>query len=147
MSSPPFAAPLSLELSSSRRLLLFLAAAHCFALLLTVLLSVPWLLRLLLGGVVAASFLFYFFRDVRRQLDFSVVRATWQSDGNWLLDLRDGRTLAAELAADTLFTRSVIILNFRMTDVSGSRSVFLFADALPAEIWRRLCVRLKTGRE
>lgn len=147
MSSLPFAAPLILELGTSRRLLLLLVASHLVALLLTVSSAAPWWSQLLLICVFVGSFLFYFFRDVRRQLGFSIVRATWQSDGGWLLDLRDGRTLAAELAADTVFTRRLIILNFKMTELRGSRSVFLFADSLPAEIWRRLCVRLKTGRE
>ena len=147
MSSPPFAAPLSLELSSSRRLLLFLVIAHFLALLFTAWLSVLWWLRLLLSCLVFASFLFYFFRDVRRQLNFSIVSATWQCDGSWLLDLRDGRVLAAELVADTFFTRSIIILNFKLTNMRGVRSIFLFSDSLSAEIWRRLCVRLKTGRE
>lgn len=147
MSSLPFAAPLSLELGVSRRLLLLLVAAHGLALLLIAMSAAPWWLRLPLSCLVAGSFLFYFFRDVRRQLGFSIARATWQSDGSWLLDLRDGRTLATELAADTVFTRLIIVLNFKLTDSRGSRALVLFADSLPAEVWRRLCVRLKTGRE
>lgn len=143
MSSPAYAAPLRLDLRRSRRLALYLAAAHAGALA-----FIPFLpLGNVTGALLAILVLLCLARSgsarVLMRGDGDVVALVWERDGEWRLVERGGRTRVCRLRPDSYVHPWLTVLNF-----AGERrcSVVLLPDSLDRDTYRRLRVRLGLRR-
>ena len=79
---------------------------------------------------------------VLRTLPWSVVEATWQPDGAWVLTLASGREVPARLLPSSYVSPALVVLNFRVARWLV-RSVVLTRDTLEADLHRRLRARLR----
>lgn len=136
--SRAYATPLELQLMPSRfqrRYFVFiylLVACSILLLPVQIIIKLTAIFLLLLFAV-------YYFRYLQR-----FDRLVWMQGNHWLL-LRGGTQLEARLLDDSIRTSWLVILNFRI--VSALRpslvSVVIWPDSLPAEMFRRLKVRLR----
>lgn len=142
MSSPKYAAPLTLEPGPSAVLAWGLALSHAATLLLALLLPLHpgWRAALALVIVLSAwrSIALY----ALRRGPAAIVHLTWDAQDNWILRRRDGVEQRAELLGDSLLLPFLVVLNFK--PANGRRlSVAVLGDCLPAERFRQLRARLR----
>jgi toxin CptA len=133
--------PLLIHPHWSWQLTLLIIATHGLALV--VMLMIPldvyrWPLLALIGGSGVHAVM----AQVLRRTPSSIQSALWQTDGSWLLTLRSGAQLVAQLSPATFFSLRLIVLNFRIGRWQRA-ALPLFSDALDAEQLRRLRVRLR----
>ncbi len=141
-SSSGYATPLVLEPRPSRWLLGPVFAGHAAIMLLLPFTTLPTGLWLLAEGLVGWS-LWRIDRCHRRQdCDHSVIRLEWRRGNSWLVGQADGTTWMAELGPGTLLTPYLVGLDLRL-DTGRRIDVILPPDALPADAFRRLKVRLR----
>ncbi|MBK8163814.1 MAG: hypothetical protein IPK65_11965 [Gammaproteobacteria bacterium] len=139
MSSPGYAAPLRLDLRRSRRLALYLGAAHAGALA-----FIPFLpLGNVTGALLAILVVLCLARSCSARVlmrgDGDVVALVWARDGEWRLIERGGRTRVCRLRPDSYVHPELTVLNF----AGGRRcSIVLLPDSLDSDTYRRLRVRL-----
>lgn len=141
MSLPPDCQPLPIRPRLSRQLLLYVAVTHlvAFASLLALPLGIyrVWLLlSIALSGGHALIV------QVLRLAPWSIRSALWQADGVWLLTLRSGAEVAAELSPATFVSLPLVALNFRVGRWRRY-ALPLFADALAPDVLRQLRQRLR----
>jgi len=134
--SATFATPLELDIKPSRWLKAYLQAVHLLAA--AALLLLP--LAAYLQGLLLLLLLALYRHSCRRYL--RAYRLQWQDSG-WRL-YRDGVVCGADLLPGSLLTRWLTLLNFRL-DTGQRLSVPLPADALGADDFRRLRVRLRVS--
>lgn len=67
-----------------------------------------------------------------------------KSDGHWLISLKDGNSLEANLLAETWVSVWLIILQIETHQ--GKQSILLCRDSLDEDSFRQLRVRLKLNR-
>lgn len=139
MSSKTYAAPLLLKPGRPRRLFALAGGVWLGALLVLIFAPLPepaalagvaWLL---LVAVVTQR---RYFGSER------IVEAVWKESGEWVLRQQSGRELSAQLASDTYFRSSVVILNFRARGALPP-SLVLFHGEPDEQTHRRLRVRLR----
>jgi hypothetical protein len=139
MSSARYAAPLRLEPRRSRRLAVYLAAAHGGALALLPLLPLGMPVVAVLAGLIVLSWAWNQATHVWLRRDRSIVSLVWLADGTWRLTDRGGTTRVCRLRWDSYVHPWLTVLNF----TGASRcSVVLLPDSLDPETFRRLRVRL-----
>lgn len=143
MSSARFATPLSLELRRSPRLAAVLVFTHAVSLATLFASSVfAWWLV----GALSVALLLSLWRSVSRYAWLSaanaVVGALWDETDHWVLELRSGTLLDAELAGDTYISPPVLVLRF-VLDAGGRRHVVVLGDMADPDTLRRLRVRLR----
>jgi hypothetical protein len=139
MSSSGYAAPLRLELRRSRRLALYLAAAHAGALALVSLLPLGVLAGMLLAALICLSLARTFVAHILMRGERAVVALVWARDGEWRLLERGGREHVCRLRPGSFRHPFLTVLNF-----TGARrcTIVLLADSLDRDTFRRLRVRL-----
>lgn len=139
MSSARYAAPLRLEPRRSRRLAVYLAAAHGGALILLPLLPLVMPVAAVLAGLIVLSWVWNQATHVLLRRDRSIVSLVWLADDAWRLTERGGATRVCRLRWDSYVHPWLTVLNF-----TGARrcSVVLLPDSLDPETFRRLRVRL-----
>jgi toxin CptA len=142
MTRQPTRPPLRLRPRPSRRLAAFLLAVHAAVVVVALLLPAPWLLRLVLAIAALLSLTYGLAVHVRRILPWSVVEATWQPDGAWVLTLASGREVPARLLPSSYISPALVVLNFRV-DWWLVRSLVLPHDSLDPDLHRRLRARLR----
>ncbi len=139
MSQNRYRRPLDLEPGASRRAALVLAGMHLLA-------ALALLLPLDAGLFPRLSILCAILLSARHQLREAphnrIRRGCWRQDGQFELQLRDGRRLRASLAAGSLASEWLVILHLETRQGRHYRWLLL-PDMLGAETWRRLCVRLR----
>ena len=140
----PITEPLVIEPQSSRLLLAGLLVLHLGTMLIVFLLNgLPWPGRLFLLGLVVLSGRYYWKQVIQRQPPKSIKRLTWRADGEWLLERVTGEKLTAELLPNAYVHPWLVTLALR-DGASGEKiRLALFRDALDAELFRRLRVRLR----
>jgi len=134
--SATYATPLELDIKPSRWLKAYLQAVHLLAA--GALLLLP--LATYLQGLLVLLLLALYRHSCRRYL--RACRLQWRDSG-WRL-YRDGVAYGADLLPGSLLTRWLTLLNFRL-DTGQRLSVPLLADALEADDFRRLRVRLRVS--
>lgn len=137
--------PLWIQPRWSWRLTLVVGITHGLALV--VMLMIPigfyrWPLLALLGLSASHAVMV----QVLRRTPWSIQTALWQEDGSWVLALRSGEQIAAQLSPATFFSVRLIVLNFRLGRWRRA-ALPLFSDALDAEQLRRLRARLRISGE
>ncbi len=141
------AAPAGLTLKPrfSARLAAILAGAHLAALAALSFPGIP--LGLTLGGAfaVAASFVYFWRRDLTRSGPTAIQRAEWDAEGAWTLWDARGRRFEARLLEDRFVHPQLVVLNFALNGWRRRRLV-LDRPALDADMHRRLRMRLNVQR-
>lgn len=144
MSSPKSAAPLTLDLRPSRRLLLILTAVHGLAGVALWLCALPLAVKIPLSLLLGGSLLSVYPRYAHRRSRFFIARIRQAADGQWFLGYGDGGERPARLAGGYVHPQ-LLILNFA-TGRLARRAVVILPDAADAEAVRRLRVRLLARR-
>jgi toxin CptA len=141
MLSTKYAAPLSLTIRPSRLLAGLLCFVHGGAALCLPPLDVPAWIKVLLGILVALSFIV----TIRRALLLdanAIVGLVWDVEDNWTLISAAGNALNARLEPGSYVHPWLMVLNFYTDAKWRNTAVVLFPDALDAQTHRRLRVRL-----
>ena len=92
------------------------------------------------------SLVFFSAKHLFLLLPTAIVQLWHESDGHWLLLLKNGKVISAGLLGDSFITRYLIILNFKSTHTKKTYSVLFWPDNLSAENFRKLRVVLLAGR-
>lgn len=148
MSSRKYAAQLNLEPGRSLWLGVLLLLAHGGSLGVLFLVPLPVYAAWAAALIVLASMAWGIRRHALRLDRNAIVRLVWDADDAWLLVTAAGRELAAVLMTSSYVHPWLAVLNFQ-TEGTGvrrlwrRRSVVLLPDALDAESFRRLRVRLR----
>lgn len=146
MSSKKYASPLVLEPDPSRIYLALMLFMHLGAMAVVIPLNLYWMIKIVLWTVLLVSLVFV----VRKQGMGDMQSLTWKEGNDWLMHLKDGTKIEAQLLPSTYVSPWLVVLNFRKIEDRGNRSVTLFRDALEKELFRKLRVRLaleKVGDE
>lgn len=133
--------PLVIRPRPSRWLGGFVAATHIAAAVAALALPLPWPLRGALLLAIGASLGWLLWTRVLARAPWSIREAVWDAWG-WRLTLADGRVREARLAPSTYVGVGLVILNLR-SGRFAHRALVLTADAVDAELLRRLRARLR----
>ncbi len=125
---------------ASRQLLAVYLSAQCCALLALLMAAIPQWALLLGVGLCAAHAGWVGFSSL-----YSFTGIRHDADG-WHLSRADGVWLSVQLRPDSLALPQLIVLRFRQPGQWWARGLCIAADALPADVHRRLRVRLKFTR-
>ena len=144
MSSPRSAAPLDLEPRFSRRLFWSAIFAHSGAITCAILLdAAPTWARLLLVSAVLLSLWLTARQQGWLKQPAAIRRATWQANGDWLVETGKGEVLEARLLPTSYSHPWLVVLNLRLEGRRLPRSLVLLRDSLDETTSRRLRVRLE----
>jgi hypothetical protein len=142
--SRPITEPLLLELQPSRLLSAGMIVLHLGAAVIVFALNgLPWPGKLFLLGLVVGSGIYYWKYVIHSQYPNTIKRLIWRADGEWVLELASGKKLEAELLPNAYVHPWLVVLGFRDMETGRGRRLALFHDALEAELFRRLRVRLR----
>jgi len=143
MSSKKYAAPLHLEVSSSRLLLILLTGLHLLVIVLLFLMPLSL-------GLSAVSMVFVLFSaactvlyHAKKSLASSIVGLIWDIEDEWFLLQKNGEKILVALDGNSFVHPWFAVLNFRQKNKYLSRSVILLSDNIDKNDFRRLRVRLK----
>lgn len=143
MSSTKYAQPLRLEPKPSRILITLLTIGHFGAIAVLVPLDLTIIVKLGMGFVLLVSLFVALKKQPGRVGEGGVKSLVWTTDGEWLLETVDGKTLSAILHESTYVHPWLVVLNFRLDGKRSLLSFTLAPDALDKELFRELRVRLK----
>ena len=143
MSSKKYAAPLLLEVSSSRFLLILLFSLHLLSLVL--LLLMPLSIFFVISGalVILTSTVYTILYHAFKNLPSSITDLIWDIEDEWFLFQKDGSKIAVALDGNSFVHPWFAVLNFQQENKLFSRSVVLLSDNVNKNDFRRLRVRLK----
>lgn len=82
-------------------------------------------------------------QQARRVLARSIVRLTWEVDGDWWLWTYNHHEYVGQLLKSSFFHPHFVILNFKLTGHWLTQSVIIAPDALPRTTFRALRIRLR----
>jgi toxin CptA len=122
-----------------------LAAGHLGAIAVLFPLDLPLMIKLAIGAMLLVSLFVAWRKQPGRVGEGGVQSLTWQADGDWLLETVEGKQLAARLHESTYVHPWLVVLNFRQEGERGMLSFTLPPDALDAQTFRELRVRLKVA--
>ncbi|MBN4079231.1 hypothetical protein JYT26_01180 [Beggiatoa alba] len=145
MSSPKYAQPLRLQPKISRILTGLLTVGHLGAIAVLFPLDFSMLIKLVIAAVLVVSLLVALRKQPGSVGEGDVHKLTWSADGEWLLETTGGELITATLHESTYVHPWLVVLNFRQENKRGLLSVVLVPDALDAETFRELRVRLKVA--
>lgn len=143
MSSAKFAQPLRLKPKPSRILMALLVAGHLGAMAVLVPLDLSLPIKIVIGVMLLVSLVVAWRKQPGQVAEGGVQTLTWQTDSEWLLETLDGEQFKATLHESTYVHPWLVVLNFRAENKPSLLSFTLAPDALDAEIFRDLRVRLK----
>lgn len=110
---------------------------HAAAMLCVLALPLKWWAYLIIAIVLLMSLIYYIELYVRFRLRRSIRSLEFKQDKLW--QLADARhTCNATLLGDSVVTRYLLILNFKLSDKKVKRTVIVFKDALTADAFRKL---------
>ena len=145
MSSEKFEQPLRLQPKTSRILVSLLSVGHIGAIAILFPLDLSLLVKSAIALMLIISLAVSLKKQPGRVGEGGVQTLIWQADGDWLLETADGQSFAATLHESTYVHPYMVVLNFRQENKRGLLSFPLAPDALGAETFRILRVRLKVA--
>jgi len=140
MSSNEYATPLTLNIRPSRLAAVVLLLTHVGALFCILLVPLAIFFKIISGIILLLSFL-RAQQWVLLKKPKSIRQIVWGVDNDWVLILKDGEKLEANLLPSTYSHTWMTILNFN-AKCHRSYSMVLLPDALDHHESRRLRVRL-----
>ena len=136
MSSNVYAAALRLELQPSRQRRWWRSLTHLAVATTLPMLQSPWLIT-----IVA----FVLLLSLHRSRAEPAITLLWDSDGRWTIFENGGETTVT-LAEPAFIQPWLVILPLRVDTQPCVRCVAVLPDMVPAQEFRRLRVRLRSGR-
>ena len=163
MSSKKYAAPLRLEIKSSKILLFFLLGIHLVALILVYFLEFTLFLSISVSTFIILSAYFVINKYALLNSSKAIVKLIWDANNEWILETKNGKTIQAELKRDSYIHSFMTILIFSRSPDEAKRNpgetpglrklhpgykynVILLKDNLDENDFRRLRVRLRVGK-
>jgi toxin CptA len=129
----------------SRQWFVLLMLIHVGALCCLLLSGAPgWVM--MLAGLACVYSLIISLRHAALLASTAVLRVSVTEDGQWRLQNRAGSVMAAKLRGDSLVSRFLVILNFKLETKRRNISVILLSDSVDAHTFRRLKQYLLTQR-
>ena len=143
MSSKKYAAPLHLEITPSRYLLILFFSLHFISFVLLFFIPIDSILLVVLSVLILLSAVHVFMHHVNKMRPTSIVGLIWDIEDDWFLLQRNGGKKLVELDGNSFIHPFFAILNFKQEGRLFSRSVILLKDNINQNDFRRLRVRLK----
>lgn len=143
MSSPKYAAPLTLDFKPSRRLGVFLLAVHASALAVLPPLAMPWWIRAALALAIAGHLLTSLHFHVLLKHRDAIVKAVWDTDDRWWLTTRGGKKIEARVAPGSYVQPWLVVVHLAEAQGKKRRHLLALPDNVPASVHRQLRVRLR----
>lgn len=114
-----------------------LLLTHVAAMLCVFALPLKWWAYLLIAIVLLASLVYYIELTVRYTLKRSIRRIEYKDKQHWFIS-DSQQAYPATLLGDSVVTRYLLVLTFKLGDKKLRRTVIVFKDALTAEAFRQL---------
>ena len=146
MSSPKYASPLVLKPRTSGTFITVFAVAYLGAMLVVFPLTWYWAWKAALLAVLLISMVI----TLQRGGVGAIKSLTWKDEAEWIIEFKNGEQYETQLLPSTFMSSWLVVLYFTASEGQPRRSITLIRDALDAESFRRLRVRLnidKTGSE
>lgn len=105
--------------------------------------AVPIYLKIIFTLFIMIIFLFNFNKIVLLKNEKSLQVITADKKHQWHLINRAGKIFSAQICGDSICTRWLVILNFRVTGIKKILSILVFPDATTTEDFRRLRAYLR----
>ena len=134
---------LRLRLSPSRLCALYLVFGYALGAICLFLAPLPIWLKSLLLCALLLNFLFVVMHQSWRVLPFSIVALQLDRDGVVLMEQRNGTVLSVRVLGSSFVAPYLTIILYKTHKAWFARSVVLFPDMLPQDLFRNLRVWLK----
>ncbi len=134
-------------LHPSRYFMGLLLLLHIGAMLLVITLPLKWWAYLLIALILFVSLIYQIQKHIYYRYAKSIKGLIANKGKNWTLIQRNQKSLTGILQGDSVITRHLLILNFKVSlekDHYVKRSVIIFNDALSVSAFRQLrllCLR------
>ena len=139
--------PIRLVLRPSRRLAWVLALAGTGACGLVLLMPLPWWSKLLWCAIALPATCFHVLRDGLLRLANSITVIEVDVHGRLHCQTRNGAWVDAEVLDDSYVTPWLTVLRLRLPQRRWAKHALLLSDSGDAEMFRRLRVWLRWGRQ
>jgi len=129
------------ELSPSRYLQYWLLAIHSVVFISLILLPMAWPIK----SILLACVLLFFYQNWRGHIRTSTakqIKSFIRHKNDWCLITQAGQNLTAELISHQRVANLLIVLQFKITDTQKNKYIYVFADSLTQDDFRRLCILL-----
>lgn len=133
---------MTVNLQRSTGLLLYLVLIHALAVLLLWLLKLDTLLTVLLGLLLMLSLLFSCRRYGWLYEQAEITQLRCDGDGRWFLHAEQTQTRGWQLQQSAQLG-PLMVLRFSSNAKKRVQSVVVVRDAVDAETWRQLCLKLR----
>lgn len=143
VSSKKFAAPLHIDISTSRILFVLLLVLHISAILILSVFPFPSYILFSIGFFIFVSALYQIGLHALNMAPKSIVALVWDADDDWFVTLKNGQQFQATLCGDSFINPFCTVLRFKIDNQLFSKSVLLFSDNVNVAVFRRLRVRIK----
>lgn len=137
---------LKIGLRPSRMLAAILAAVHCAAIILVVLVPLPQWLKAAAITALLVSLAFYVWQTALLRSPHAVVAIEVASDETFSVQTRRGDWLGCEVLGSTYVASFLTVLNLREPEKRTVRHVVVLPDSMDADDFRRLRVWLRWKR-
>ena len=135
--------PIQLNFKPSYILTMLLILASVGACCMLIIVDLSWQLSLLVGSVVIGLASYSVVEKGLLLLPWSYVALSINIKNEWLLIRKDGRHVEIIVREDSVVTPYLTVVNF---EYFWGRSLVILPDAVDAESYRQLRVRLRWGR-
>lgn len=128
-------------LQPSRYFMWLLLLIHIGAMLLILSLPLKWWANLLIALILLVSLIYHIEKHVYHRLAKAIKSLTYVNKEGWRLTQRNGVQLSATLLGDSVITRHLLILNFKIqlqNKTVGKRSIVIFNDSMDEIGFRQL---------
>lgn len=138
-----FEPKLAFELGPSRYLAILLASMHGGALIIVMVLTLLWWLKVGLILLCLISFAFQYCQHVLRKKSNAIVKVWKTEKEDWQVQDKRGQVWTARLCNDSVCTLYFALLNFRLVNKKTRRSIVVLPDSLDSVSFRHLRVFFK----
>ncbi len=137
------AAPLRLHIAASPQLAGILALAHVAAIVCAILFLPVWWMRAPACVAIVVSLVFHVRRDALQRTGDAVTEIHLRDGGYCELTLLNEDILAGNIEGTTFVAPLLMVVNVRLDDRAGRRSVILMPDSAPSQELRQARVWLR----
>lgn len=131
-----------LQLHISYNLLALLLTVHIGALYIVGLVKLPILVKLMLILLISFKGYFSINQHVFLRSQHSIVEFWQERDGTWQLQDSAGTVWSAKLSNNSICTLYGLLLNFKLDNKRKKTAIIILSDALSADEFRRLRIKL-----
>jgi toxin CptA len=146
VSSISYDAPLRVKPKPSPFLGLIFSIIHFGAVLIVLIIAIPFWLALILSLIAVASGAHAIRRHAMHVTDDAIELAIMEANGDWYVKQKSGKESSAQLIGDSFVSLYLVVLNFQLE--TGKRSsLILIPGMLSEDEFRQLRIRLKLSKK